>query len=118
MRRMLYWLPRLLGLLVAAFVSVFAGDVFTEGLGFWPTVVSLGMHLIPAAVVLCAVAIAWRWEAAGALGFIAIAACYAAWVLVGHRPASWILVVGGPVLLLGALFLLDWRVQQTPDAAL
>jgi hypothetical protein len=114
---MLYWLPRVFGLLVAAFISVFATDVFSAGLGFWPTVAGLAMHLIPTAVVLFAVAIAWRWEAAGGLLLIAVTACYATWVLAGHHPASWILVVGGPVLVLGALFLLDWRVQHTPNPA-
>jgi hypothetical protein len=31
----LYWAPRLLGILFSLFVSIFALDVFGQGYGFW-----------------------------------------------------------------------------------
>jgi hypothetical protein len=34
-RRMLFWTPRLLSILFAIFISLFALDVFGEGYGFW-----------------------------------------------------------------------------------
>jgi hypothetical protein len=60
LERLLHWTPRILGLLFAAFVSVFALDVFGEGYTFWQTILALMMHLIPTGVVLVALAISWR----------------------------------------------------------
>jgi hypothetical protein len=108
MKPLLYWLPRVLGLLVVAYLSIFAADVFSEGAGAWRTLIALAGHLIPSAILLVFVAIAWRWEAAGGLLFIAIAAVYTMWVLIGHRPSLWILVIAGPAFVVGALFMMDW----------
>jgi hypothetical protein len=105
--RLLHWTPRVLGLLFAAFVSVFALDVFGEGYTLWRTILALMIHLIPTAVVLVALAISWRWGWAGGLVFLALGA----WYLVGtwgrfHWSAY--VVISGPLLLLGLLFEIDW----------
>lgn len=105
--RLLYWTPRIFGLLYAAFTSVFALDVFGEGYTFWRTILALMMHLIPTAVVLGALAISWRWGWAGGPVFLAIGAWYlvASW---GRFPWSTYLVIAGPLFLLGLLFEIDW----------
>jgi hypothetical protein len=100
---LLYWAPRILGLLFAAFLSIFALDVFGEGYRFWGTILALAMHLIPALIAFAAVIIAWRWEAVGGILFIAVGA----WCLIspmGPKDP----VISGPPFLLGALFLGDW----------
>jgi hypothetical protein len=58
-------MPRILAILFAAFLSVFALDVFGEGYWFWGTIRALFMHLIPTMIVLAALIIAWRWEGVG-----------------------------------------------------
>ncbi len=60
--KILYWSPRILGVLIAIFVSLFALDVFGEGYSFWETIAALAMHLIPTLVILVVLVIAWRWE--------------------------------------------------------
>ena len=40
-KRLLFWMPRILGILVAAFVSIFAFDVFGEGYTVWETIAAL-----------------------------------------------------------------------------
>jgi hypothetical protein len=102
----LYWTPRLLGLLAAVFLSLFALDVFGAGHGFWGTLLALSMHLIPSAIVLAALAIAWRWEVAGGLLFIAAGVAYMVTVNPVEHP-SWVLAVAGPLWITGALFLLS-----------
>jgi hypothetical protein len=105
--QLLHWAPRALGLLFAAFLGVFALDVFGEGYTFWRTVLALTMHLIPAAVVLAALAVSWRWPWAGGLLFPALGA----WYLVttrGRFPWSTYAVIAGPLFLLGLLFAIDW----------
>ena len=64
-RRVLFWIPRIVGLLVAAFISLFALDVFGAGYSFWETLIALGMHLIPTAIIILVLAVAWRWEWVG-----------------------------------------------------
>jgi len=66
-KRVLFWGPRILCILFAVFVSLFALDVFGEGFGFWQTIIALVMHLIPTYVVVIALVIAWRWEWVGTI---------------------------------------------------
>ena len=54
--KLLFWSPRVLGILIAIFVSLFALDVFAEGSSSWEIVVALAMHLIPTFVILIALA--------------------------------------------------------------
>ena len=101
--RLLLWAPRVLAILFAAFISIFALDVFGEGYSFWETIVALVMHLVPTAVVLVALGIAWRWPWVGGFLFLALGLLY---ILI-FREGDWIayLLISGPLFLVGALFL-------------
>ena len=46
-KKVLYWAPRVSCIAFALFLSLFAMDVFGEGLGFWRTLFALFLHLIP-----------------------------------------------------------------------
>jgi hypothetical protein len=106
-KRLLFWAPRILCLLFAAFISLFALDVFGEGYGFWETLVALFMHLVPTAIVLVALAIAWRWEWVGAVLFVALGVGYIvmAW---GRLHWTAFVFIPGPLFVVGVLFLLNW----------
>lgn len=106
-RRWLFWLPRVLTILFALFLGVFALDVFEEGLGFWRSVLALLMHLTPTWIVLVVLAVSWRWEWVGAVLYTALAVLYA-WFAVGRGHPEWTLIISVPLLLVGGLFLLDW----------
>jgi hypothetical protein len=107
-RRFLFWTPRILCLLFAAFISMFALDVFGEHLGLWKTLVALLMHLIPTGIFLLILALTWRWEWIGGLLFPALGVFYiiAFWGRF-FWPTYAIMTV--PLFLLGALFLLGWK---------
>jgi hypothetical protein len=105
LQQLLFWTPRLLGILFVAFLSLFALDVFGEGYGFWRTQLALVMHLIPALIVLAAVVVAWRWEAVGGFLLIALGVFYLVRTL---NHLDWCLVISGPLFLTGGLFLIDW----------
>ncbi|MEZ4732832.1 MAG: hypothetical protein R3E79_37485 [Caldilineaceae bacterium] len=106
-QRLLFWAPRVLGVLFALFVSLFALDVFGMGYGFWGTVGALLIHLIPVYILLIGLALAWRWEWIGALFFIGFAVWYVAeaW---GRFPLSVYLVMAGAPFVVGVLWLVDW----------
>ena len=106
MKQILFWTPRILGILYAAFISMLALEVFGEGYGFWGTLLALLMHLIPTGLLLVALIIAWRWEWVGGLLYIGLGLWYSSMVF-RHHP-GWILTIAGPVFLVGILFLLNW----------
>lgn len=113
MNRWLFWTPRLLGILYAIFISLFALDVFGVGYGFWETIVALLIHLIPTGLVLVALILAWRWEWTGSVLFPLLGALYLimAW---GQFPWSVYVIVAGPLFLIGVMFLIDRLYKARP----
>ena len=107
-KRWLYWLPRVLSILFAVFISLLALDVFGEGYTFWETLVALFMHLVPTFILVVAILIAWRWERVGAALFLALAVVYL--VLTNGR----MLTIPIPLIIFSLLFLLSWRVTLKP----
>ena len=95
--RLLVWLPRILGILVAVLAGMFALDALDEGAA------SLAIHALPALLVLAVVAIGWRHPWVAASAFIGLAVYYAASV----RRMDWILAVAAPLLIVGLLFLVS-----------
>lgn len=111
----LFWFPRILTILFAIFISIFALDVFTEAQGFWGTALALAFHLIPTAAVLLILAAAWRWEWMGAVLFAVMAGLYGYQVLPLHL--SWAVFISGPLLAISALFLADWVAERPSHLA-
>lgn len=104
--RILFWSPRVLGILIAILASLFALDVFGEGYGLWETIGALAMHLIPTLVILIVLGIAWRWEWTGGFLFVALGVLY---ITLFWEPSNLpaYLLISGPLFLAGFLFLLD-----------
>jgi hypothetical protein len=107
--RLLYWSPRILDIAFAILISVFALDVFNEAHGFWGTVLALSIHLIPTAIVVVMLMVAWRWELAGAVLFAFLAAWFV-WSKSPRHFMHWSMVLGIPLplLVIAALFLAHW----------
>ena len=116
MKRGLFWTPRIIGILFAVFLSLFALDVFGEDRSFWETALALLIHLIPVYVVVLALVLAWRWAWVGAVVFTALAVLYVilAW---GRFHWSAYAVISGPLVLLGVLFLFNWIHREQLGAA-
>ena len=106
-KRVLFWTPRVLGILFAIFVSMFALDVFDQGYGLWQTILALLLNLVPMYLVVIGLVIAWRWELVGAILFIALAVLYGAWGW-GRQPLVAYFFISGPLTLVGVLFLFNW----------
>lgn len=115
LKRILTWTPHVLGILFALFISLFALDVFGMGYTFWETLWALLMHLVPTFLVLAALAVAWRWAWLGGILFLALGVGYL--VLMGGQ-VDWIavLLIAGPLWLVGLLFLASWWVGREAGA--
>lgn len=88
-------------------------DVFAEPAGFWPTFLALLMHLIPSAIVVLVLLIAWRREALSSVLFCALAVGYFVWAW-GHFDWAAYTFISGPLFLIGVLFLFDWLRRPAP----
>ena len=110
--RLLYWSPRVLAGVFAAFLSVFAFAGLAEGLaeghGLRAGLLHFVVSIPPALVVLLVLGVAWRWQRVGAALFAVLAIAYigTSW---GQFPISTYVVIAGPMLIVAALFLADWK---------
>lgn len=107
MKRIIRWLPRVLSIVFAVFISLFALDVFGEGYGFWETLVALMMHMIPTLLVVVGLILAWRWAWTGTVWFTALGVWY---LLMTRGDWAWatFLLIPGPLFLIAVLFLIAW----------
>jgi hypothetical protein len=105
----LFWTPRILCIGFAVFISLFALDVFQQGAGFWRTLAALGIHLIPTGILLLILALAWRWEWVGGIFLIGTGGWY---ISNNLKHPDWCLLIAGPAILIGMLFLLNWRYRN------
>jgi hypothetical protein len=97
--KLVVWIPRVLCILFALFISMFALDVVDEGYNFGETILALLIHLIPTILIIIALVIAWRWEWVGAAVYIGLALIF----LVISRGEGWI--ISGPLFIIGVLFI-------------
>lgn len=112
-KRVLFWTPRVLCILFAMFLSLFALDVFEEGGGFWETAGALIVHLVPVHIVIIVLVVAWRREWVGAFLFNALALLYVVTTW-GRFPLAAYLSVSAPLILVGVLFLFNWIYRAQP----
>ncbi|MBL7809574.1 MAG: hypothetical protein JNN28_17270 [Saprospiraceae bacterium] len=66
----LTWFPRVLAIVFALFISVFALDSFEGHASFLEKLGHLLVHLIPTALVVGALIVAWRYRIIGGLVFM------------------------------------------------
>jgi hypothetical protein len=105
--RVLDWAPRILCIAFAAFISIFAMDVFSLRVDVAHKALALLMHLIPTALILVVLVVAWNRQWLGAVIFPLLAA-YHAVTMWGRLDWSGYAVIDGPLVLLGILFLMSW----------
>lgn len=103
--RAILWVPRLLALAVSLFAGVFSLDAFGNGTPFLQALPDFLIHLVPAAIVVAVVALAWRREWIGAVIFTILSAAYA---VAAREHPSWIAVISGPLLITGAAYWWSW----------
>lgn len=109
----LYWTPRILSILFAAFLALFSLDVFGEGLSFWQLAGAFLMHNIPVFVLAIIIWISWKHELVGAIGFVLAGLLYIARLLMNPQlewyMLSWSITIAGPAFVVGILFFINWR---------
>ena len=107
-KTILFWCPRILSILFAAFITLFALDVFEEGYALGELLVALFMHLVPTFVIILLIIIAWKREWIGAIFFLGLAIFY---IIVFRSELDWVilLIIPLPLLICSILYLLSWK---------
>jgi len=100
--KFLHYLPRILAVVFTVFLSIFAFDVFGEYSGS-ELPVALFLHLVPTFVLIAVTTIAWKWEFAGGILFIALGVF--ALFFFNHKELASYFIIQGPVFLIGILFI-------------
>lgn len=95
MKKILYWLPRLLSILYIVFISLFALDVIGQPSWFF----GLLVHLIPSYFLIAITIIAWKNETLG--GILFLLAGLGLLILTGFEA----FIVAIPAFIIGGLFL-------------
>ncbi len=112
MRRLVHVAPRALGILAIVYISLFALDVLEPGAP-WPRVLAaLGIHLVPTALLLVILIIAWRAELIGGMLFVIVS--FAPFAFLANP--IWVnLLLAAPFTLTGALFIAGyWMGRRSP----
>ncbi len=95
LKKLLYWLPRILSILFIAFISVFALDVFGEPQWF----LGLLIHLIPSFILIFLTIIAWKHGQIG--GFLFFVAGFV--MIIFFRS----IIIAIPAFIIGVLYLVN-----------
>lgn len=95
MKSVLYWLPRILSLLLVIFLGLFALDTLSGPQ--W--LLGLLIHLIPSSILLVVTIFAWKHAKIGGYLFFIFGLC----LLVFTHLEAWFIAV--PSLIIGSLFL-------------
>ncbi len=106
-KRLLFWLPRLLCVAFIVFLSLSALDIFEEGVSFGRTTLALAIHLLPAELLLVILIVSWKWEWVGGVLFWGLSIAYFFWTVGRMHWSAWALI-SGTLFGLGFLFLVDW----------
>jgi hypothetical protein len=112
--KILYWAPRLFAIFTISFTSLFALDVFGEGMGVAQTLLALLMHLLPQIAIVIVLLIAWRKPIVGGILFILLGFLSLAFFGVPLTiPAHFILTL--PMFLIGILFIVQGRLGTAEE---
>lgn len=98
LKNTLYWLPKVLSILLILFISIFALDVFGESQWF----LALIMHLIPSFILITLTIIAWKNEKIGGILFILVGIAMSFFF---HFETLFITI---PTSIIGILFLVNY----------
>ncbi|MBZ0178017.1 MAG: hypothetical protein K8F36_01910 [Melioribacteraceae bacterium] len=113
--KVVYWSPRLLAVLFALFLSLFATDVFNQTGGFFSIAAAFLIHLIPAFIILIVLIISWKREWIGAFIYVFLGFYYI-FKTFDKFDYTTLAVISGPLFLMSILFFISWIVRKNKQS--
>jgi len=115
--KLIYWTPRILGIIFVLFLMMFSLDVFQPGLTAWQIALGLFMHNLPALLLLLVLIISWKHEIVGGIIFILAGLLYLLSLAINPKfewyMLTWFITISGPAFLVGILFLVNWKNKRS-----
>ncbi|HEY3390706.1 MAG TPA: hypothetical protein VGK38_14105 [Prolixibacteraceae bacterium] len=105
----LHWIPRILGVIFALAISLFATDVLDNGSGFWKTLLAVIIHLIPSFILITVLVLSWKRPWIGGIGYILLGIVYIIWSSQSGRGSQ---IIDIPLFSAGILFLINWFLRK------
>lgn len=102
------WIPRILCILFAVFITLFSFDVFGHDTGFWKSVTGFIIHNIPTILIIAILILSWNRSWIGGVCYICLGFIYI-YAMPGNNKSPLIFV---PLFTIGALFLIDWFLRS------
>jgi hypothetical protein len=111
----IHWSPRILGIGVILFVSMFSLDAFEPGLPLSRQLLNFMIHLLPSYVLLILLVIGWKKPYVGGILFVITGVVLSPFVYIlnyNHTHSVWmsltiILMITIPFIVVGILFLIS-----------
>ena len=108
--KLIYWSPRIAGILIILFVSLFALDVFETGHPLGEMLLGFLMHMLPSIAMAIVLALAWRWEWVGFVSFLIAGLFFLRTMLFDPMQGlGMFLLFSGPMFLISLLFWANWK---------
>ena len=104
-KKIVYYFPLYLAILLVMFLSIFSLDVFSEGYKLGELLLALFMHLIPSILLIIVIIIAWKKRVVGGVIFLLLGLIS----IIFFRSYSefvTFLITSLPMILIGSLLLL------------
>jgi len=109
MAKFVYRTPRIAGVLIILFITLFSFDVFEEGGNVWQMLGAFVMHSLPSIVLALVLWLAWKREWIGAVLFWLASLFFLRFVLFDPLEGiGMILLFAGPLIVIGLLFWMNW----------
>ncbi|MCF8240119.1 MAG: hypothetical protein K9J16_01940 [Melioribacteraceae bacterium] len=111
-KKWIFWSPRILAIIFAIFISIFAFDVFTENYStIWESILALALHLFPTFIVLMVLIISWNFEWIGGIIYTAMGIYYI-FITSGDMNWSAYIIIPGTLFLIAVLFFINWYLHD------
>lgn len=104
----IFWLPRIILILLILFISIFSFDVFEGNNTIIEKLIDLFMHLIPTLILIILLVIAWKKPFIGFILLI-ITGTFSIFFFNINKNPYVILILILPQYIIGLLFLLDYK---------
>jgi len=119
-KTLLLWSPRVLAMLFAAFLLVFSFDSIIPGAALFDNLLRFFMQNIPVLIIIAIIFISWSYEITGGAAFVLVGVAHIGRTLFyatnGAEPwyskLGWSLIIAGPAVIIGVLYLFNWRIRQ------
>lgn len=108
--KFIYRTPRIAGILIIVFVSLFALDMFGGNEPWWKQLLGFVIHALPAILLAGLMVVAWRWEWVGFAAFLLAAVVFMRFVIGSPQFGfgNFLLFVS-PMTLIALLFWAGWK---------